>query len=65
VSISPKKNFNIIKLWFNEIIEHANYKFPESLTLGSQLILFKPHKANIEKDKLKQSRFPPQNQSYH
>jgi hypothetical protein len=64
VSISPKKNFNIIKLWFNELIDHTDYKFPQSLTLGSNLVLFKPHKANIEKDKIKQTRAPYQQQQY-
>lgn len=57
ISISPKKNFNIIKLWFNEIIDHSTYKFPETLTLGKQSIIFQPHKANIEKDKAKQSKY--------
>ena len=63
VSISPKKNFNIIKLWFNEIVDYANYKFLPSLSLATQPIIFRPHKLNIEKDKIKQTRYPNNHQS--
>ena len=54
ISISPKKSFNIIKIWVPEEIEDIKtYKFPESFNLDNKLILFRIHKTNIEKDKLK------------
>ena len=53
ISISPKKNFNIIKFWFNEKIDYKTYKFPEKLNINNMNYLFKMHKMNIEKDKLK------------
>lgn len=53
VSISPKKNFNIIKIWLSEEIEVDNFKLPSTLHLSNETILFRSHKTNIEKDKLK------------
>ena len=53
ISISPKKNFNIIKIWFNEKIDYKTYKFPEELKINEMNYLFRIHKMNIEKDKFK------------
>lgn len=53
ISISPKKNFNIIKLWFNEKIDYKTYKFPDELKINDMNYLFRIHKMNIEKDKFK------------
>ena len=56
VSISPKTNFNIIKLWLNQVVDQSTYEFPETLSLGNKSIIFRPHRDNIEKDKMKQTR---------
>jgi len=53
ISISPKKNFNIIKIWFNEKIDYKTYKFPDELKINDMNYLFRIHKMNIEKDKFK------------
>ena len=53
ISISPKKNFNIVKIWFNEKIDYKEYKFPEELKINNTNFLFRIHKMNIEKDKFK------------
>jgi len=53
VSISPKKNFNILKLWLSDEINIDQYKLPDTLRLSKETILFRSHKVNIEKDKLK------------
>ena len=53
ISISPKKNFNIVKIWFNEKIDYKTYKFPKELKINNTNFLFRIHKMNIEKDKFK------------
>ena len=56
ISISPKKNFNIIKIWFNEQIDYKTYKFPDELKINEMNYLFRIHKMNIEKDKFKKTK---------
>lgn len=53
ISISPKNSFNIIKIWFNKEINMDTYQFPDEFKLKDIYILFKLHKINIEKDKIK------------
>ena len=54
ISITPKRNFNIIKIWIEDKIENSkNYIFPEECDLKNKIILFRIHKTNIEKDKNK------------
>lgn len=51
ISITPKKNFNIIKIWFNKEIDASQYKFPEELDIANKSFMFRNHKNNIEKIK--------------
>ena len=53
ISISPKKNFNIIKIWMKTKIDINTYKLPAVFNLDSKIVLFRVHKQNIEKDKIK------------
>ena len=53
VSISPKRNFNIIKIWVKEEIDMTTYKLPDEFNLSNKIVLFRVHKTNIEKDKQK------------
>jgi hypothetical protein len=53
ISISPKKTFNIIKIWMREEIDMMSYKLPSEFKLNNKIVLFRVHKKNIEKDKLK------------
>lgn len=55
ISISPKKNFNIIKIWISEEIDIKKYKLPDSLNINNKNLLFRVHKTNIEKDKIKKN----------
>jgi len=55
VSISPKKNFNIIKIWLKEEIDVDDFVLAKSLRLSKETILYRSHKSNIEKDKMKNS----------
>ena len=55
VSIGPKKNFNIIKIWTSEEIDVTTYKLPDTFTFQTDTILFRNHKSNIEKDRIKNS----------
>ena len=51
ISITPKRNFNIIKIWIeNKIEDIKTYKFPSECDLKNKIILFRIHKTNIEKD---------------
>ena len=50
ISISPKKHFNIIKIWFNEEIDIETYKFPETLCIEDKPVIFRAHKNNIQKN---------------
>jgi translation initiation factor 4E len=53
ISISPKKNFNIIKLWVNNQVDSSNYPLSEEMVDVGETGLFRSHKNNIEKDKKK------------
>jgi hypothetical protein len=54
VSISPKKNSNIIKLWLKEEINVEDFQMPSTLMLDDKII-FKSHNNNIDKDKTKRT----------
>jgi translation initiation factor 4E len=51
ISITPKKNFNIIKIWFREQIDVNNYTFPDELNICDKSFMFRSHLNNIEKIK--------------
>ena len=53
VSISPKKNSSIIKLWFKEEINTDDMILPKSFILAEDKIIYKSHVQNIDKDKNK------------
>jgi len=53
VSISPKKNSSIIKLWFKEEIDIDTMKLPKSFIMADDKIIYKSHVQNIDKDKSK------------
>jgi len=55
VSISPKKNSSIIKLWFCEEIDIENMDLPSSFVLANDKIIYKSHVQNIDKDKSKRA----------
>ena len=56
ISISPKRNFNIIKIWVKEEIDMNTYQLPDEFNLNNKIVLFRVHKTNIEKDKDKQKK---------
>ena len=56
ISISPKKNFNIIKLWFNTPIELSQYKLPDSFKLKKYENVFKLHQVYLEKERKMKSQ---------
>jgi hypothetical protein len=57
ISITPKRNFNIIKIWIEDIIEDIKtYNFPKECDLKNKIILFRIHKTNIEKDNNKSTK---------
>jgi hypothetical protein len=53
VSISPKKNSSIIKLWFKEEINIDTIQIPKSFCLVDDKTIYKSHIQNIDKDKNK------------
>jgi len=53
ISISPKKNSNIIKIWLTEEIEISN--LPETFMLANDKTIYKSHIQNIDKDKSKRT----------
>ncbi len=55
VSISPKKNSSIIKLWVRESVDSETIKMPDTFMLVDDKIIFKSHTQNIDKDKTKRS----------
>jgi len=57
VSISPKRNSSIIKLWIREEIDDNTVQFPESFLLANDKTIFKSHVQNIDKDKSKRSTY--------
>lgn len=52
-SISPKKKFNILKIWLNQPIniEDDNIVYNDTFKLKDESSTFKLHQYNIEKDK--------------
>ena len=58
VSISPKKNSSIIKLWFKEDLDITKMILPESFCMANDKVIYKSHVQNIDKDKIKrENRF--------
>lgn len=55
-SISPKKNFNILKIWVSQPIDSENINFVDTFKLKDSSYAFKLHQVNIEKDKKQQSK---------
>jgi hypothetical protein len=55
ISISPKKNSSIIKLWFSEEIDIEKMNLPLSFMLANDNIIYKSHIQNIDKDKTKRT----------
>ena len=53
VSISPKKNASIIKLWFKEEFNIDEISIPKTFRLVDDKIIYKSHVQNIDKDKIK------------
>ncbi len=53
VSISPKKNSSIIKIWTKEEIDIETIQMPESFIMAEDKIIYKSHLQNIDKDKMK------------
>ena len=49
ISITPKKNFNIIKIWFKDEVDVNTYKFNTELDINENTFLFRNHKNNIQK----------------
>jgi hypothetical protein len=50
-SISPKKNFNILKVWVSKPIDDDDIMFVDTFKLKNNSYAFKLHQANIDKDK--------------
>ena len=67
VSISPKKNASIIKLWFKEEINIDELDIPKTYCLVNDKIIYKSHVQNIDKDKTKKqnSNYQTQNTSFN
>lgn len=51
ISISPKKKFNIIKIWFGEEIDINQYNFIDELGMNKSNILYRSHKKVLENSK--------------
>ena len=49
--ITPKKKFNIVKIWTNSIVDIDNYTFPDSLSICKSPALFNANEDNVQKDK--------------
>ena len=61
ISISPKKNSSIIKLWMSQEVDVEDLQLPESFMLVDDKVIFKSHTQNIDKDKTKRSNGQPLN----
>lgn len=57
ISISPKKNSSIIKLWFKEEVNINNMKLPDTFCMVNDKVIYKSHVQNIDKDKIKKSQY--------
>ena len=55
ISISPKKNSSIIKIWFREEINIEDLHLPVTFLLANENIIYKSHITNIDKDKTKKT----------
>lgn len=53
VSISPKKNSSIIKLWLKDNIPIEKIELPDSYSMLNDKVIYKTHVQNIDKDKNK------------
>jgi len=61
VSISPKKNSSIIKLWFKEEVNIDDMNIPKTFLLVDDKIIYKSHVQNNDKDKIKRLGLPQKN----
>ena len=61
VSISPKKNSSIIKIWFKEEIDVDSIKMPETFILAEDKVIYKSHVQNIDKDRMKRQNMSNSN----
>lgn len=61
ISISPKKNSSIIKVWMNREVNVEDLNLPESFMLVDDKVIFKSHTQNIDKDKTKRNNGQPLN----
>ena len=50
VCISPKRNFNIIKVWINKMVDYTQFSYARSLRMAENKAIYKSHRNNIEKD---------------
>jgi hypothetical protein len=57
VSISPKKNFNIVKIWTNSVVNISSYTFPKTLIIHNEDAIFNANKDNIQKDNEKMTYY--------
>jgi hypothetical protein len=57
ICISPKRNFNIIKIWLNKQSDYTKFQYIPTLKIAAFKAIYKSHRNNIEKDILhKQNR---------
>lgn len=59
-SVSPKKLFNITKIWTGELIENDYYESPESSKLHGMPSIINANSSNIQKDKEKTNYYKQQ-----
>jgi translation initiation factor 4E len=67
VCISPKRNFNIIKIWINKVIDYTQFKYSKTLTMAENKAIYKSHINNIQKDSQKdheEAKYNGRNKSY-
>ena len=53
VCISPKRNFNIIKIWVNKMVDYTKFQYAPSLNMTLNKAIYKSHINNIEKYNMK------------
>ena len=56
VCISPKRNFNIIKIWINKMVDYTTFNYARSLKMTESKAIYKSHRNNIEKDQQKDDK---------
>ena len=54
VCISPKRNFNIIKIWVSKMVDYTKFIYAPTLTMAETKAIYKSHQNNIEKDQKKE-----------